>query len=55
MNDIVTPCHGAELGIDTRYDSLGPGQGQDIPDEIYCWADGCYNAWKPNGKAARGE
>lgn len=44
---IVTPCHGVPLCILTTYS--GGYTGSDVPSEIYCSADGCYNTWQPDG------
>lgn len=46
--NIFTPCHGKPLSIYTSYE--GPAYMQsEVPSEIVCDADGCYNSWKPDG------
>lgn len=45
--NIVTPCHGAPFYILTTY--IGGYLGSDVPSEICCSADGCYNTWQPDG------
>lgn len=47
--DIVTPCHGEPLQIYTVYE--GGYLGSDVPDEINCPADKCYNSWNRYGVA----
>lgn len=50
MSDIVTPCCGAELVIITRDDGRGY-MSSDVPDEILCGAEKCYNTWDPKGRS----
>lgn len=44
---IVTPCHGAPLIVLTTYS--GGYLGSDIPNEIICPVDGCFNSWDATG------
>lgn len=45
--NITTPCHGEPLLVLTTYE--GGYMGQDIPDEIICRAEGCFNSWNADG------
>jgi len=46
---LLTPCHGAPLLILTTPE--GPAYLQnDVPSEILCTADGCYNSWSATGE-----
>lgn len=45
--NIVTPCCGKPLLVLTTY--TGGYTGQDVPSEIMCTAEGCYNTWEPDG------
>lgn len=46
--NIVTPCHGAPLIVLTTPE--GPAYMQsDVPSEIVCSADDCYNSWDAEG------
>lgn len=44
---IVTPCHGRPLIVLTTYS--GGYLGSDVPHEIICDAEGCYNTWQADG------
>lgn len=46
---IVTPCHGSPLVVLTTYQ--GSYTGSDVPSEIVCGADGCFNSWSADGTA----
>lgn len=47
---IVTPCHDAPLIVLTQLE--GPAYMQsDVPSEIMCSADGCFNSWSASGVA----
>lgn len=46
--NIVTPCHGAPLLILTRLEGRSYMQ-YEVPDEIMCTAEGCYNSWDAAG------
>ena len=47
---IVTPCHGASFWISTRTE--GPAYlTYEVPDELNCSADGCYNTWTASGES----
>lgn len=48
--DIVTPCHGMPLMVLTTY--TGGYTGQDVPNEIVCNAEGCYNSWEADGASS---
>lgn len=45
---IVTPCHGVPLLVLTTMEGSGHLT-RDVPDEIVCSADGCYNSWSADG------
>ena len=45
--DIVTPCHGMPLIVLTTY--TGSYVGSEVPSEIICSAEGCYNTWEADG------
>lgn len=46
--NITTPCHNAPFFITTRPE--GPAYMEsDVPDEIFCDADGCFNSWNADG------
>lgn len=49
--DIVTPCHGEPLLILTTTEGSGH-LAQDVPNEIMCRAEGCFNSWSAEGVAA---
>lgn len=46
---IVTPCHGAPLLILTQSEGRAYMQ-TDVPSEIICTAEGCYNSWSAEGE-----
>lgn len=46
---IVTPCHGAPLMILTQPEGRAYMQ-NDVPSEILCTADGCFNSWSAKGE-----
>lgn len=48
--NLVTPCHGRPFTILTRTEGSGHLT-TDVPDEILCPADGCFNSWDANGVA----
>ena len=48
--NIVTPCHGEPLLILTTPEGLAYMQ-SDVPSEIICTAEGCYNSWSAMGIA----
>lgn len=41
---ILSPCHQARMIITTSMEGTGH-MTTDVPDEILCSADGCYNSW----------
>ena len=47
---IVTPCHDAPLIVRTHSEGRAYMQ-SDVPSEIRCSADGCFNSWSPSGVA----
>ncbi|MBN9214721.1 MAG: hypothetical protein J0J04_07895 [Microbacterium sp.] len=47
---ITTPCHGEPLLILTTTEGSGH-LAQDVPSEIMCSADGCFNSWSATGVA----
>lgn len=46
---IVTPCHGAPLLILTTPEGRAYLQ-TEVPSEILCTAEGCYNSWSAKGE-----
>lgn len=48
--DIVTPCCGAPLLITTTSEGSAYLQ-YEVPSEILCMGDKCYNSWLPSGKS----
>ena len=46
---IVTPCHQAPLDISTETRGFGRDFEYEVPGEISCTAEGCGNAWLPDG------
>ena len=49
--DIVTPCCGKPLLVLTE--PYGSAYMQtEVPSEIVCTAEGCYNSWAPDGVAS---
>ncbi|NLA65112.1 MAG: hypothetical protein GX862_04150 [Leucobacter sp.] len=49
-SNIVTPCCGTPLIILTRRE--GPAYLQyEVPDEIMCNGEKCYNTWNAKGEA----
>ncbi len=48
--NIVTPCHNMPVLILTVPEGR-PYMTSDVPDEIICTAEGCYNSWSANGVA----
>ena len=48
--NIVTPCHGVPLLVLTVSDGRSY-LASDVPDEIICSAEGCYNSWSADGTA----
>lgn len=48
--DIVTPCCGMPLLVLTRLEGRSYMQ-YEVPDEICCMGENCYNAWDAKGVA----
>lgn len=50
LENIVTPCCGTPLEITTT--TVGYGHmATEVPDEIYCTGEKCYNFWNRYGEA----